>query len=419
MGALALVVLLLLPHGLLRADTIEGTNGTVMSGKVVARDEKFLTVEITVAGKPAQRKIPLSMVKAVTVDGKREVLNGPGAGQPATPGKPAAGADGAAARTRPQVEALIAAAATPPEWFESTPLNLPKSLDLSWPEKPQGPWNNQKNVGQFIWDVVNPNPNRWREGVKLMHHLMEQNKVDRELQMRASASIAGIYHHLLQDYARAAHWFRKAGNRQDAVGLAECYWKLGNKQMAVELLSGLRSIPPAAIKLWADMGETAKAVQLSDLFAKGGSADVGYLYAADALRLAGRYKEALAYYNRVLAVPDDKRNKHNKDRARGAIEAIQLFDTLDLAKVVDGAHTASTLGYEGPIEVEVNIAGGRIAAVRVTKHKEKQFYAALTDTPAKIIAKQSVKGIDATSRATITSEAIITATAKALQSGTK
>jgi hypothetical protein len=44
-----------------------------------------------------------------------------------------------------------------------------------------------------------------------------------------------------------------------------------------------------------------------------------------------------------------------------------------------------------------------VTAVKVTKHREKQFYAALTDTPAKILKKQSVQGIDATSRATITS----------------
>ena len=62
---------------------------------------------------------------------------------------------------------------------------------------------------------------------------------------------------------------------------------------------------------------------------------------------------------------------------------------------------------------------GRITDVKVTDHKEKQFYAALTDTPRQIIAKQSVKGVDATSRATITSEAIINASAKALRSGMK
>jgi uncharacterized protein with FMN-binding domain len=69
------------------------------------------------------------------------------------------------------------------------------------------------------------------------------------------------------------------------------------------------------------------------------------------------------------------------------------------------------------IEVSVTIDAGRIADVEVSKHKEKQFYSALTDVPRQIIDKQTVKGVDATSRATITAEAIITATAKAL-SGT-
>lgn len=410
---LVLTVALLAPPA--GADSVEGTDGTVMNGKVTARDDKFVTIEIQVGGKPAQRKIPINLVRAITIDGKREVLGAGGAAKP-----PAGAASGAGVtRTRPEVEAAINAAATPPDWLATTPLNLPKSLDLSWPDKPAGPWNNQKNVGQFMWDVVNPNPNRWREGVKLMHHLMEVNANDKDIQQRAAASMAGIYHHLLQDYAQAAHWFRKAGPRQDVVALAECYFKLGNKAMAVEAMNGLRSVPPTAIKLWADMGETAKALQVSELFTRGGSADVGYLYAADALRLAGRYQEALGSYEKVLAVPDDKRNKHNKDRARGAIEAIRLYDTLDVARVADGAHSASTMGYEGPLEVEVKVAGGKIEAVRVTKHREKQFYAALTETPAKIVSKQSVKGIDATSRATITSEAIITATAKALQSGQK
>jgi uncharacterized protein with FMN-binding domain len=56
----------------------------------------------------------------------------------------------------------------------------------------------------------------------------------------------------------------------------------------------------------------------------------------------------------------------------------------------------------------------RIVAVRVVKHSEKQFYSSLIDTPQRIIAKQSVKGVDTTSDATLTSEAIINATAKAL-----
>ena len=77
------------------------------------------------------------------------------------------------------------------------------------------------------------------------------------------------------------------------------------------------------------------------------------------------------------------------------------------------------MGYEAPLEVTVQVAGGKIIDLKVSRHKEKQFYSALTETPARIIQKQSVKGIDATSRATLTSEAIINASAKALKSGAK
>ncbi|MDA1162559.1 MAG: FMN-binding protein, partial [Planctomycetota bacterium] len=60
-----------------------------------------------------------------------------------------------------------------------------------------------------------------------------------------------------------------------------------------------------------------------------------------------------------------------------------------------------------------------IKSVTVTRHREKQYYSSLTDTPRKILARQGVAGIDATSSATITSEAIINATAKALANGMK
>ena len=71
------------------------------------------------------------------------------------------------------------------------------------------------------------------------------------------------------------------------------------------------------------------------------------------------------------------------------------------------------------MHVEVVVRDGKIETVRVTRHREKQYYSSLTDTPRKIIDRQSVAGIDATSSATITSEAIINATAKALASGLK
>lgn len=395
-----------------RADSIESTSGAIVDGKIVSRDDKMIVIDVQVGGKIVQRRYAIHLVRAVTIGGQRELIGQAGKSTPTPSGK-------SAERTRKEIEDLIAAGKTPPDWLDSTPLNYPKSLDLSYPEKPQGGWNNQKNVGQFYWDVINPNPNKWREGVKLLHHLMDQHKGDAEKQQRLAQQLGGIYHHLFQDWARAAYWMRQSGHRQEEIALAECYWKLGSKAMALEILNRLRSFPMSAIKLQAELGDLDRALKLAELFADGPGMADAYVLAGDACRNAGKTTQATTYYQKVASVPDTSRNKRAKDRARASLEAIKLFDSLDLAKIPDGAYRASSLGYEAPIEIEVKVSGAKIISVAVTRHREKQFYASITDTTAQIVQKQSVKGIDATSRATITSDAIINATAKALHGAMK
>ncbi len=149
-------------------------------------------------------------------------------------------ADSGDQKTPQEIDALIEKLGrTPPAWYAATPLEYPKTLDLSWPERPQPPkWENQKNVGQYVWDIINPNPSRWPEGVKLMHHLLTVHKDDREKQERAMLALARMYHDLLEDYGRAAFWYRKVGAENvdefpsSAINLAECYWRLGSKSMA-------------------------------------------------------------------------------------------------------------------------------------------------------------------------------------------
>jgi uncharacterized protein with FMN-binding domain len=199
--------------------------------------------------------------------------------------------------------------------------------------------------------------------------------------------------------------------------LAECYAKLGNKELAIELM---RKLPGhfAMIKAWADMGEIDRALRMADANASGAYADIAYIYAGDACRVAGQYKKALEYYDKLLALPSGNRGSRrvqiNQTRARDNAEAIRLFELLDLSRVPDGTYRASSVGYKGDIDIQVSVQSNRIQAVQVTRHQEKQFYSAMTDVPKKIVAKQGVKGVDATSGATITSEAIINATAKAL-----
>ena len=290
---------------------------------------------------------------------------------------------------------------------------------------PKG-WDSSKNIGQFIWERINPNANKWREGVKFMHHLLSTSK-DAAVRMR---TLGSMYHNLLQDYARSAFWFRQSGLEaelsqapQPAVHLAENYWHLGSKSMAMNIVTKMPSRPYIAIKLFGDMGETDRAVQLAEAFAKSGAASMSFLYAGDACRVAGRLEDAESYYRKAIAgIPrneaDKPHRKRDKARAEASIAAIRFY-SLDPTKVADGKYTASSIGYEDQIHVEVVVKAGTIESVEVTRHREKQYYSSLTDTPKKILDRQSVAGIDATSSATITSEAIINATAKALASGLK
>jgi uncharacterized protein with FMN-binding domain len=193
--------------------------------------------------------------------------------------------------------------------------------------------------------------------------------------------------------------------------------------MALEFLDNMRVTYLSAIKLLADMGETEKALGIVEAGARSGYGDMAYLYAGDAYRINGLYGKALEYYEKVLGVRVAgrawKRIERNHQRARENIEAIKIFDALDLEKVASGTYRARAAGYAGDVHVEVVVQDGRIESVEVIQHKEKQYYTALTETPMKIIAKQGVKGVDATTSATITSEAIINATARALARGLK
>lgn len=401
------------------ADAIEFLNGTKLEGSVVAihKERREVEFEAAVGGAARVQAYPYAAIHAVVWKEKRYVVNE----------RPATGGEAVPKRTEQQVNDLIAKAGSEqPLWFDGTRLTYPDTLDLSWPMPAPQPWDNQKNVGQFIWDIINPNPDRWRSGVRLMHFLLSRHANDAEIRKRAMTTLGGMYFRLFQDYARAAFWWREAGIDQEdplAVNLAECYWRLGNKKMAEKLLDH-NLLRPDMIKLWGDMGETAKALEIAERYVKaGGMPHDAYLNAADACRLAGRTSEAVAFYEKVINTPatgrTQKRDERTQDRARASRDAIRRFDLLDLAKIPDGKYRDESLGYEGQVKVEVRVKGGRIESADVTEHKEKQFYSALTDVPAQIVVKQGVKGVDATSGATITAEAIINAAAKALAEATR
>ncbi len=333
-------------------------------------------------------------------------------------------------RTRAEVEALIKeVGASSPQWWDSVKLTYPKTLDLNWPMKAPGRWNNQVNVGQYIWDVVNPNPGRWKEGIRLVHHLMIKHQKDRAKLARALQSLGAMYYNFTQDWPRAMFWWRlsqKFGGHVNPTRLANCYWQMGCEEMARDLLTRIGhdyTRNGEVIKLWADMGETDRALQLAEAKARTDRPQIAYFAAGNASRQAGQYVKALNYYQKAVNAPRPAKENQDLTRARQqaleAIEAIKLFEMLDLSRIKDGIYAGNSTAFNGPMRVQVTVTSARIASVKVTQHREKQFYTAIEDTPRQIVAKQTVKGLDAVTGATITSEAIINATARALARGMK
>jgi uncharacterized protein with FMN-binding domain len=319
-------------------------------------------------------------------------------------------------KTKAEVLAMIKKiGATPPDWFAATPLNFPKTLDLTWTPPPQGsPWDPNKNVGQFIWTSINENEARWKEGIKFLHHMHGQqgqaghretgDGVARQHVPRPPPGL-GSRRLLEADGGRDGHprarplllQARKQGDgRRDPD-------QVRRRQFAPR-----QRHPPLGRSRRPRQAQAGR--QMAN-----GIPDAGNLAAGDVCKAMGKFPEALAYYQKVLDAKSGSRDiDHNKKRAQGSIDALKVFDGLDLKKVPDGKYTANSIGYTGPVDVEVSVAGGKITDVRVTQHHEKQYYSSITETCAAIIQKQGAKGVDATSGATITSEAIINATVKAL-----
>ena len=90
-----------------------------------------------------------------------------------------------------------------------------------------------------------------------------------------------------------------------------------------------KPIRPGAMKLLGAMREADKAVNAAEVLARSAnSPHEAYLAAADALALAGRFQEALKYYDKVVTDPRAARNKEYdkrfKDRARESAASIRL-----------------------------------------------------------------------------------------------
>ena len=406
-----------------------------------------------------------------------------------------------AEKSKAEIDAYIKQAGSiAPEWWNSVELNYPETLDMNWPVRegfmegrfefegrgrrgfqgerggrgfprewegrgfrggrggrgfPEERWgrgfgwerNSQTTVDEYLVRVVYPNPSRHKQGIKLVNHLMILHKDDKEKLKRSLNTLGDMFYELFDDYTRAAFWWQKyaeRGGSTDSLKMARCYFELGSRATAAELLSradvSYSRNNKDLIKLWAKIGEVDKALEMIESGSAGNSGmgrmdfrggmfnsqSENYLLAAEVCRGAGRYDQATTYYEKVLALPDSytrPMSRHGTDgkvKADANLEATRLLKKLDLKRVPDGSYTASTRGYGGPLTIRVVVNGGNIESVKVTQHWETFSYLVMAEPTARqIVTSQGFEGVDVITGATVTSDAIINSAAKALVNAMK
>ena len=327
---------------------------------------------------------------------------------------------------------------TRPEWWDATALTYPQTLDLSWP-KPAGKWNAEVNPGQYMFSVVNRRPELWRSAAKLCYQIATAQATPDFGRNQATDWLARIEGRYLCDYASAAYWWQHLQERAGQLGpnqalcLAECYWQLGSRSMAKDVLDKLDR---GTVKLRGEMGPLAEALETAEAEAKRATRteDI-WIAAADACRQRGALEQAEDFYQRVAKHTD---NAHFRAWAEEGQKAAQTWAALRLERLPDGTYEGSATGYRGPVTVKVSVSHGRLVDLGVVSHTEDCFGRALTDVPKQLVDRQGsswadavtgatrkragaanrprplVAGVDAVSGATRTSDAILNATAAAL-----
>ncbi len=421
-----------------QSDRIELRSGITLTGSVVEITDSSVIVEMQAGTRTLKRTYPIKRVKAVTVNGERRTFDAPKenkttAAPSEQPASIAAIGSGALIERTPQeVTNLInQLGRTPPTWFDQTTLDFPNTLDLTWPDTKPPSWNYTRHVEHYIWDIINSNRNRYGNGVRFMHHLLNENRARPQTLPKVMNELGRMYFEFFNDYGRAAFWWQQAKVTENPrftktdspARLAECYWKLGNRAMAEATLSKT-PLTYGVIKLWGDLMETDRAIRLvQEAKSAGLEASELFVLAGDALRTAKRYDEAIPYYRQAIALeasgPLQEQITRNQRRAQETIELIELFDKLQFTNVASGVYEDLSYGYAGNVELKTEVEDGVLQRIQITSLSDKQYFHAVDATIKKILKQQTVQGIDAVSGATVTSEAVIRATAKAMAQGTR
>ncbi|MCX7045770.1 MAG: tetratricopeptide repeat protein [Candidatus Sumerlaeota bacterium] len=293
---------------------------------------------------------------------------------------------------KPSLAEAQASLKIPPDWFVS--------LDVAYDTNK--PW---KDARLEIRNRLAQGGDKARQAVKLTWLYAQKKDINDGHELPMYLFMSGEYAWAIQESEKflkekfaqpvPAYGYTNAFN-----SLASCYAHFGEYDKALKTLDeAVRHLPKAPL----DIGNKATISDIrGDIYAEMGDmekARASYLEAIDL------FPKSQQPYGRHLL-------KRHAAKVQAKLDLMQR-KALDLSKLRDGVYTGTELGYVDDVTVKVTVRDRRIADIEVT-HKEKIDQNATKIIPQRIIERQDLK-VDGITGATVTCQAIVNATYKALQ----
>jgi len=290
-----------------------------------------------------------------------------------------------------RLEEQLAAFTIPPAWLDD--------VQPKW--KTSKPW---KEARQEIRNLLGKADDASRrEGIKLTWDYLQKNDI-------GDGHEYGMYMFLGHEPLWAIHVYREWLAKDDhsyppyfgVKALAALYTKHGVFEEAEKVLTRSKAFKSPDPK-WNEV----RAAELNDAF--------GDLYTS-----WGKIDQAKASYReavRLFPLAKPPYGKHLLPRKAKKVQAkLDLLSTasLDGASLSDGQYKEIAFGYSSDVQLVVQVKGGRMVNVRVTKHEEKIDQDACILIPQRMSDTQSLQ-VDGVSGATVTRDAIVSGTLNALK----
>lgn len=291
---------------------------------------------------------------------------------------------------RSRLEDELAAFRVPPAWLEG----ITPKWDIAKPWK-DGRVEIRRLLGKG--DDVSR-----REGIKLTWEYLQKNDI-------GNGHEYGMYMFLGNEPLWAIHVYREWVAKTDHAyppyfglkALASLYADYGLFEEAEGLLErGLKMSPPDP--KWNEMRQAEMHDAFGDLYARWEKTD----------KAKASYQEAARLY--PLGKPPYGRHllPRRAKKVQGKLDLLSKT-SLDGTSLRDGRFRETALGYSGDIKLTIDVKDGRIADIDV-QHQEKIDQNACVMIPRRIISKQSLQ-VDGISGATVTKDAIVAGTLRALK----